>query len=187
VFRPFFSPTDERFQSRRAGRHLPPKNPLALFIRWQTSSPDRPSPLDFGCGVSRATPLQCNFLESSCATRILECGGRARPSSVVPQRGTEGGQQRHRFGMPTKAIKAAWLPLCGIPAALQKVWLRRQPRHVFTLKSDLKTLAHHNSGRRTVCIWWWLGRPFSWVINTIFLSPRVPSCVFLDKKVDKSL
>jgi hypothetical protein len=34
-----FSPTDERFQSRRAGCHFPQKNPLTLFIRWQASSP----------------------------------------------------------------------------------------------------------------------------------------------------
>ena len=44
------------------------------------------------CGPPRS--LQCNTSESSCAARILECGGRA--------------QRRHRFSTADRASKAAW-------------------------------------------------------------------------------
>jgi len=52
------------------------------------------------------------------AKRILDCGGRA--------------QRRHRFATTSRVSKAAWLPLCGIPGAIQTF----APLHlcVFALK-----------------------------------------------------
>ena len=45
--------------------------------------------------------------------RILDCGGKA--------------QRRHRFSTVDRASKAAWLPLCGIPAAVQKDFVAIPP------------------------------------------------------------
>src|ERR1017187_9041786 len=58
--------------------------------------------------------LHCYPSESSKPARILECGGRA--------------QRRHRFSTADRVSKAAWLPPCGIPAAVQKDLVAALPR-----------------------------------------------------------
>ena len=65
------------------------------------------------------------------------------------------------------------------------------------LKSDLITLAtaNHNSGRQTICIWWWpVEAIFAanrvaqlYAATRFFFSPRFLSCAFLVKKVAKPL
>ena len=64
------------------------------------------NPADKG---SQAVTIQSEFnakaQRGQDAKRILDCDGRA--------------QRRHRFSTASKASKAAWLSLCGIPAAVQ--------------------------------------------------------------------
>jgi hypothetical protein len=73
-----------------------------------------------------SVPLHGNPPKSSKAAKILECGGRA--------------QRRHGFSTADWASKAAWLPLCGIPAAVQKDFFTVSPRCVFALNKSFASL-----------------------------------------------